>query len=60
MTEPTQPNPGSVAARERGCSCPVLDNNFGNSPPLPDGAWYILMTCPLHGAVAGGASPDSA
>lgn len=45
------PNPGSDAAVERGCTCPVLDNRHGA------GAWefegevhyWLAETCPLHG-----------
>lgn len=49
------PNPGSDAAREAGCRCPVLDNGHGK------GAWgaalgedgkplfWISEGCPLHG-----------
>lgn len=50
------PNPGSLAARELGCTCPVLDNGHGRRPPIPpgvwgtgpEGGWYIYEDCPVH------------
>lgn len=42
---PDTPKPGSDAAREEGCSCPVLDNGHGRG----DGPFWIDMDCPLHG-----------
>ena len=39
------PHPGSDAARERGCICPVLDNGHGRGP----GPFWINGDCPLHG-----------
>lgn len=50
------PNPGSDAAREAGCFCPVLDNNRGRFPVManedlanfPRGMWWIVSGCPLH------------
>ena len=40
-------NPGSDAAREAGCTCPVLDNAHGS---LVGGmGFYITVDCPLHG-----------
>jgi hypothetical protein len=45
MTD-TVPNPGSEAALERGCSCPVLDNNHGRSDQTR--YWVIDGDCPLH------------
>lgn len=43
------PNPGSDAARDRGCRCPVMDNNRGKFPPWPDDGWWLHPKCPLHG-----------
>lgn len=47
------PNPGSDAAIERGCTCPVMDNAHGRGIPTPDGPrfWYSER-CPLHGNAA--------
>ncbi len=50
--EATTPNPGSEAAIERGCVCPVLDNGHG-AGHLGDGetyGWWRNGACPLHGA----------
>ncbi|HEX5015979.1 MAG TPA: hypothetical protein VFX15_00160 [Actinomycetes bacterium] len=42
------PHPGSQAAIDAGCICPVLDNNHGKSPPWPPDGWWIVEGCPLH------------
>jgi len=46
-----KPNPGSDEAREQGCICPVIDNNF--SEGVPDGhggmQFDVNFACPLHG-----------
>jgi hypothetical protein len=53
VKHPTKPNPGSDAAREMGCKCPVLDNNHG----LGHGPFWVNETCPVHGKPTdGGAS----
>ncbi len=41
-------NPGSDAARDHGCVCPVLDNRRGAGAYNHVG-WYINPECPLHG-----------
>ena len=45
-----RPSPGSDAAVEQGCTCPVLDNAHGKGF-LWDGAkvFWITDSCPLHG-----------
>lgn len=50
----TKPNPGSIAARELGCVCPVLDNGHGrgymggvNIDGEP--VFVIRLDCKLHG-----------
>lgn len=43
-----QPNPGSDAAVERGCTCPVMDNGRGRFPPYSPDGWWITGGCPLH------------
>ncbi len=44
------PNPGSDEARKRGCTCPVIDNNYGKGFPYGDEqCFYINTSCPLHG-----------
>jgi len=40
-------NPGSQAARDNGCLCPVLDNEFGDAEATA-GMWVIVQGCPLH------------
>lgn len=42
------PNPGSNEARDRGCICPVLDNNHGQSAPWPPDGWWMREDCPVH------------
>jgi hypothetical protein len=44
-------NPGSDAAIERGCTCPVIDNGHGRGI-MGDGeqfGWWRNQDCPLHG-----------
>lgn len=41
-------NPGSRAARDKGCYCPVLDNNVGRYAPWPPNGWIIADGCPVH------------
>lgn len=38
------PNPGSDAALDQGCTCPVLDNGHGRG----SGPFWISGGCPLH------------
>ncbi len=40
------PNPGSVEATDLGCTCPVIDNHFGNG--VPGQGFWITSGCPLH------------
>lgn len=42
------PNPGSNAALNMGCLCPVLDNNHGRWPPWPPDGWWTTGGCPVH------------
>lgn len=45
------PNPGSDAALERGCLCPVFDNAHGAGLFVEGGrAWWRSDDCPLHAA----------
>lgn len=51
MSEPKKiPNPGSVAAGEMGCRCPVIDNAHGQGIA---GRFVISHDCPLHNAERG-------
>lgn len=46
------PNPGSDAAREQGCRCPVFDNAEGRGAwgsSGEDAIFWINGDCPLHG-----------
>ena len=52
MSENKIPNPGSDEARQRGCRCPVLDNNHGRGWGKDEHGNDIFvynMECPLHG-----------
>lgn len=50
MSDPaTPPNPGSDAAIDAGCTCPVLDNAHGRGV---NGLYWIAANCPLHGGTA--------
>jgi hypothetical protein len=40
------PNPGSEAAQEAGCLCPVVDNHYGKGV---DGEFWMSADCPIHG-----------
>jgi len=44
-------NPGSKEAQDEGCTCPVLDNNYGKGMPGKGGKPNFWMNgdCPLHG-----------
>lgn len=44
------PNPGSEAAGEAGCTCPVIDNHYGNGRPGPNGRRVFIYVegCPVH------------
>lgn len=46
----SRPNPGSQEARQRGCRCPVGDNNNGKWPPRPPDGWFISEVCIVHRA----------
>ena len=45
------PNPGSDAAVELGCTCPVLDNGRGAGYMGREGVFWIHGGCPLHGKI---------
>ena len=42
------PNPGSDEARNDGCTCPMLDNEFGDWKAV-GGNFITSINCPLHG-----------
>lgn len=43
------PAPGSDAALDLGCRCPVLDNAHGKGRYALGKDWWISENCPLHG-----------
>lgn len=54
ISQPTLPAPGSDAALDQGCLCPVLDNARGlgrGAPPL----YVFTEGCPLHATRPSGA-----
>lgn len=51
MTEPRIPNPASIEAVARGCTCCPEKNLWGRGDPINGGAnrrWYIRLYCPVH------------
>jgi hypothetical protein len=52
MNFPPLPNPGSYDAYERGCMCPIQENNHGEGIQIgdcPARQFWINLMCPLHG-----------
>jgi len=43
-----KPDPGTKEARELGCTCPVIDNHYGNGYHGVAGEFSYNMDCPLH------------
>lgn len=41
--------PGSKEAIEAGCTCPVMDNEYGRGVFLDGKLYYINKQCPIHG-----------
>ncbi len=48
MDAATIPRPGSVDARELGCTCPVIDNHHGEGATGPSGDWWYNRACLVH------------
>ena len=48
MTTPDIPPPGSDAAIEQCCTCPVMDNGHGRGYMGQKGAYVYAGDCPLH------------
>jgi hypothetical protein len=43
------PNPGLQEAIEQGCTCPVIDNNYGKGYRCFDGSTFAYTVgCPVH------------
>lgn len=51
MSKTEQPNPGSEEALEKGCTCAIIDNYYGQGVPDGKGGVNFWMSgdCPLHG-----------
>ena len=44
------PNPGTQDAIDMGCTCPIIDNHYGEGIPTDDGfAFWYNQECPIHG-----------
>lgn len=63
MPDRTRPDPtytlwpGSRAANDAGCTCPILDNAHGDLAAARDrGGWWQHAYCPVHGTLGGGRS----
>ena len=47
----TQPLPGTEKAQDQGCTCPVIDNHYGDGRPVGDERHYVIAAdCSLHGS----------
>ena len=42
------PNPGSEEAQEAGCTCPVMDNEYGKGYMGMEDTFIYSTACPLH------------
>lgn len=43
------PNPGSPEAIDAGCTCPEIDNHYGEGIPCGEGVAFIYtLGCPVH------------
>ena len=44
-----KPNPGTPEALDLGCTCPVLDNHYGDGFVVNgERIWWRNAECPLH------------
>ena len=49
-----KPNPGSQEAIEQGCTCPVIDNHYGEgayNDEQGNPLFWMNDDCPVHGGV---------
>ncbi len=62
MTTEHQPGfrPGSLAAREQGCTCPVIDNahGAGRGSNGERFGWWIAGDCALHADATRAPEPE--
>lgn len=42
------PSPGSDAAIDQGCTCPILDNGHGKGSLWGPNTFIMHETCPMH------------
>lgn len=42
------PNPGTNEAIEAGCTCPVMDNNYGRGAYGQEGVYWYNASCSVH------------
>ena len=43
------PNPGTEEAIKMGCTCPVIDNNYGKGYMGMKDTFVYTSNCPVHG-----------
>lgn len=48
MSEEIIPNPGTEEAIGMGCTCPVMDNEYGRGYQGQEGVFVFNMCCPIH------------
>jgi hypothetical protein len=48
MEQSNKPNPGSKAAINAGCTCPVMDNEYGVGYMGMEGVYIYSAGCKLH------------
>ena len=44
----SKPNPGTQEAIDKGCTCPVLDNEYGRGYMGVSGMFVYTGGCPVH------------
>lgn len=42
------PNPGTRAAEQLGCTCPIVDNEYGRGWMGQKNVFVYTMGCPVH------------
>lgn len=47
--------PGSQAAIDQGCTCPVIDNHYGQGYQGQPGVYIYIANCPVHSFLKGAA-----
>ncbi len=52
MWKDSIPNPGSKQAIKKGCTCPIMDNEYGEGCGKSEEGYllfWMVEDCPLHG-----------